>query len=153
MSITWRTLLHMCTNFEVSSYLFSCPAACHLARCCCPAGCRRSWRGRSPRAQTRCDWRQRKPSRRTLSPCAASSPDRQRRHNQLHGSASHPGESETQRRDRQFRSHIPSAAWNVCFSTEALQCLYATRVIVVHVTFESRFIHSPKIQRSRWRLD
>lgn len=80
---------------QISSYLSSCPAVCHPARCCCPAGCRKSWRGRSPRAQMRCDWRRRKPSRRTPSPCAASSPDRRQRHSQLHGSVSPPGGAKT----------------------------------------------------------
>ncbi len=87
-------------------YLSSCPAACHLARCCCPAGCRQSWRGRSPRAQMRCDWRQRKPSRRTPSPCAASSPDRRQRHNQLHGSVSPPGRAKNSEYNTHFKGHI-----------------------------------------------
>lgn len=126
----------VCTLFEISSYPSSCPAACHLARCCCPAGCRRSWRGRSPHAQTRCDWRQRKPSRRTPSPCAASSPDRRRRHSQLHGSVSLPGGAKNSQYNTQFKGHIYtldldwwildhqqsslSAVLTVFFSTEVL---------------------------------
>ena len=64
-----------------------------------------------------------------------------------------PWWSKIQRHGTQFRSHIPSTVLNVCFSTEASQCLCATRGIAVRVTFKSRFIHSQKIQRSRWRSD
>lgn len=105
-----------CTHL-ISCYLSSCPAACHLARCCCPAGCRRSWRGRSPRAQTRCDWRQRKPSRRTPSPCAASSPDRRQRHSQLHGSVSPPGGANI----TQFKRSYLHMTWIDDFQTDVKQ--------------------------------
>lgn len=75
---------------KLCSHLSSYPAVCHLARCCCPAGWRRSWHGRSPHVQMRCDWHQRTPSRRTPSPCAASSPNRPQRHSPLHGSVALP---------------------------------------------------------------
>lgn len=75
-----------------SCYLSSCWAGSRPSRRCCrPAGRRWSCPGRSPHERRRCGWRQRKPSRRTPSPGAASSPDRRRRHSQRHGSASLPG--------------------------------------------------------------
>lgn len=79
----------------MSRYLSSCLAACHLARCCCPAGCRWNWRGRSPRAQRRCGWRRKRPSRRTPSPGAASSPDRRRMHSPPRGSVAPPAGADT----------------------------------------------------------
>lgn len=157
----YEEYLSMCTNSKMSYYLSSCPAACHLARCCCLADCRKSWCGRSPHAQMRCDWRQRKPSRRTPSPCAASSPDRRQRHSQLHGSVSLPGGAWNS--EYNLKVIYTSPGWIIFSPTYVKEnwglhtpidivfgCIY---MIVVHVTVQIKFIHSYKIQPSQWRSD
>lgn len=110
--------------------LSSCRAVSRLSRCCrCPAGCRWSCRGTSLPEQTRCGWHRKRPSRRTPSPCAASSPDRRRRHSPRRDSASLPdgaehGEGNTQGRTEGVTQRQPVSSYPFLFAA-MVSCLSA----------------------------